>query len=150
MKNKFKKGLEVENKELNKKKVAAVAAAVLAVGGTVKGVDMYQNYQAQNTHITIEQALENGATLEKLGITKETEKEINSIDKMLENEDIENNELMKLAPRINSLQFDIIKEKLAKTLNVDKDDISLYTETADEGKTAESVSIKNGEIFFKK
>ena len=127
-----------------KKLLAATALTGITIVGVAKG---YDHYQEQKTPITLEQALESGENLEKLGIDKDIAVKIENIKDKLENEDITNEELIKLSRDINEIQFDTIKMKLANTLGCNEEDITLHTALEDKqsGKTVESVDVKNGE-----
>lgn len=130
-----------------KKLLAATALTGITIVGVAKG---YDHYQEQKTPITLEQALESGENLEKLGIDKDIAVKIENIKDKLENEDITNEELIKLSRDINEIQFDTIKMKLANTLGCNEEDITLHTALEDKqnGKTVESVDVKNGEKYI--
>lgn len=142
---------KTKKRKINKKKLIIVlgATGLMAFGG-LKAYDMYKETQKQNAPITLDQAIENGDSLKKLGIDEKIKTEIDGINKLLSSDEISNKALIDLASRINNLQFDTIKTKLANTLGVEETDISLYTESADEGRTRESVYVKDGETYRNK
>lgn len=128
---------------VKKKVVAFLLAGVTIAGGYNVAKNVYNEYQQQNSPITLEQALEKGETLEILGINNNIVSEIQEIKTMLERDDLTNEEMIRLAPRISALQFDTAKTKLANTLGVSENDIKLYTRHAEEGQTRETVETSN-------
>lgn len=128
---------------VKKKVVALLLAGVTIAGGYNVAKNVYNEYQQQNSPITLEQALEEGETLEILGINNNIVSEIQEIKTMLERDDLTNEEMIRLAPRISALQFDTAKTKLANTLGVSENDIKLYTRHAEEGQTRETVETSN-------
>lgn len=130
-------------------RIAAFALAGVAAFSVGKvAYNAYTENQHQNSPITVEQALEHGETLETLGIDSSIPIELQDIEQILENENITNQEIIALAPRINSVYFDTVKGKLANTLGTEKENIKIYTEPAEEGTTRESVKVKNGDTFM--
>lgn len=128
----------------NVKKTAIVLGAigiVIAGGNTIKNT--YDTYQQQNAPITLEQALDNGENLDSLGIDNNILLEMQDIQEMLEKDDLTNEEIIKLAPRISGLQFDTAKSKLANTLGVTENEIRLYTTPIEEGQTRETIKTSN-------
>lgn len=135
----------------NVKKVAIVLGAIGIVIAGENGIkNAYDTYQQQNAPITLEQALENGESLDSLGIDNNILLEMQDIEEMLKRGDLTNEEIIKLAPRINELQFDTAKTKLANTLGVTGNEIRLYTRPIEEGKTRETVEIIGGETYKNK
>lgn len=131
------------------KKIATLGlVGVLAFGG----YKAYQTYQGANSSITLEEALNNGETLENLKIDTSIKNELESIKNELSQNEMTNQELLQLSTKINELQFDTLKTKLAKTLNVNEEDIKLYTDVVSNqtGETHESVEIKDGQIYNEK
>lgn len=131
------------------KRIGTIGLVGLIAFGGVKAVSEYNH---NNAAITLEQALENGESLKTLKIDKSIEDELNEIKGKLANEEMSNEELIKLSTEINGLQFDNIKTKLSKTLKVDESDIELHTSVVSmqEGETYESVTVENGETYGKK
>ena len=162
MKNDFKEKYKVPNNK-EKKKISKpkklgkmtlrgkITVTLMAVAAGVGAYGLYTTTQQDNQPININQALENGETLEELGIDNNIKNELDKIGNILQNNDeIDNSTLITLAPEINNLQFDILKTKLANTLGVDEKDITIYTSKGDEGSTNEYVEIKNGETYRNK
>ena len=138
----------------NRKKILAKRIATIGLAGLIAfgGYNYYKDYQQENNSITLEQALDNGETLDSLKIDSSIEEQLEDIKEKLSNPDISNQELIQLSTRINELQFDTLKTKLAKTLSVDESDIKLYTGlvSKESGETYQSVEVKGGEIYSKK
>ena len=131
------------------KKIATLGlVGVLAFGG----YKAYQTYQGANSSITLEEALNNGETLENLKIDTSIKNELESIKNELSQNEMTNQELLQLSTKINELQFDTLKTKLSKTLNVNEEDIKLYTDVVSNqtGETHESVEIKDGQTYNEK
>lgn len=144
--------VQTKNKK-NRKRILAKRLATIGLVGLIAfgGYNYYKDYQQENNSITLEQALENGETLESLKIDSSIEERIKDIKEKLSNPDLSNQELIKLSIEINELQFDTLKTKLAKTLNVDESDIKLYTGlvSKESGETYQSVKVKGGETYSK-
>ena len=143
---------KVRRKRLKKpvKRIATIGLAGLIAFGGYKAYSAYNEYQKENTPITLDQALQNGESLESLKIDNTVKNELEDIKEELGKEDISNSDLMGLSIRINELQFDTIKTKLANTLGEEESDITLHTGVASEGKTKESVEVKGGEKYTNK
>ena len=141
------------NSKLRRKAVAKRLATIGLVGliafGGYKG---YQSYQEKNESITLEQALENGESLDTLKIDNSIKNELDSIKEELTGNNITNQELLQLSTKINNLQFDTLKTKLSKTLNVDESDITLHTGVVSNqtGETHESVQVQDGQTYVGK
>lgn len=131
-------------KKFKGKRVVALLCGVVAFIGGHAIMNQYTQYQQQNAPITLEQALENGESLDSLGIDSNILLEMQAIQKMLERDDLTNQEIIALAPRISGLQFDTAKTKLSNTLGVSEDEIRLYTKPIEEGQTRETVKTSNG------
>lgn len=146
----FKKQYRVNNKKLNTKRVAAVATAgVLTVGGIAVGAKKIMTPDTSENPIKIEEVAKNKSNLEKLGIDEKIVQNIISINEKLNDENITNKELIDLSVDINSLQFDVIKGKIAKTLGEDEEDIKLYSRGESEGKTAQTIEV-SGKVYTEK
>lgn len=111
------------------KKIFIAGLAGLLVFG---GVKAYNEYRDSKNTLTLEQALENGETLQSLGINKEIEEELNELSVALE-EDLTNEELIKLATKITGLQLDVAKTKIADTLEVEEYEIKLNASKGEDG-----------------
>lgn len=131
------KGKKSKGKYKGKALAILGLSALLTIGG-ITGVKSYADY---NTPITLEQALENGETAESLQISEETLKEIQGLQKQLE-ENVDVNDLQSIGNDIYDLQRSIIKSKVASQMNVKPEDITLksYYEASD-GSEIESIKI---------
>ena len=131
------------------KRLAIIGLVGLIAFGGYKG---YQSYQEKNESITLEQALENGESLDTLKIDNSIKNELDSIKEELTGNNITNQELLQLSTKINNLQFDTLKTKLSKTLNVDESDITLHTGVVSNqtGETHESVQVQDGQTYVGK
>lgn len=127
-----------------KKIITVLVLTGIAIGGGYLAKNTYDTHQQQNAPITLEQALENGESLDSLGIDNNILLEIQDIEEILEKGNLTNEEIINLAPRINELQFDTAKTKLANTLGVPEDKIRLYTVPVGEGQTRETIKTSNG------
>lgn len=142
-----------KNRNERKKTLARSAAIVLATGLIAfGGYKYYQDYQKENNAITLEQALDNGESLNSLKIDSSIETQLESIKEELSSNDITDQELINISTKINELQFDTLKTKLAKTLNVNEEDVKLYTKSVSKetGETYQSVEVQGGETYSKK
>lgn len=84
-------------------------------------------YKENNRHITLEEAIKNGSTYEDLGITEEIAQEISDIKdeiKYMDQDNLDEKELRKIADRLEDVQMYVIKSKVAKSLNENKDENS--------------------------
>lgn len=138
-KNSGKKIKDKKSKGKYKGKALAILglSTLLTIGG-ITGVKSYADY---NAPITLEQALENGETAKSLQISEETLKEIQGLQKQLE-ENVDVNDLKSIGNDIYDLQRSIIKSKVASQMNVKPEDITLksYYEASD-GSEIESIKI---------
>lgn len=143
-----------KNIKKNKKKILAKRIATVGLVGLIAfgGYKYYQDYQKENNSITLEQALDNGESLNSLKIDSSIENQLESIKEELSNNEMTNQELVELSTDINELQFDTLKTKLAKTLGVSEEDIKLYTKSVsrETGETYQSVEVQGGETYSKK
>lgn len=135
---------------IKKKVVALSMAAIMVFGGMTAVKGMNAKNQEVNASKSIEMALQNGATLETLGIDSETLTEIKDIESMLGKKNLTNKEIIELAPKINSVYFDIVKGKLANALGVEKYDVKIYADVNNQGKPTERVEVSDGRIFKNK
>lgn len=145
--------VQTKNKK-NRKRILAKRLATIGLVGLIAfgGYNYYKDYQQENNSITLEQALENGETLESLKIDSSIENQLDSIKNELSKNDMTNKELVGLSTRINELQFDTLKTKLSKTLGVSEEDIKLYTKivSSQSGETYQSVEVEGRETYSKK
>lgn len=132
--------------KLKSRIIALGLSAVVLIGG----YGLYSQYQQQNEPIRIEQALENGENVNSLGIDSNILSKIQEIEKTLERADLTNEEIIGLASEIYELELDTIKTKLANTLDITEDKISVHTAPTKEGKTRETVEIIGGETYRNK
>ena len=111
----------------------------LTIDGEVP--EEYTKAVIENDTDKIRQALENGETAESLQISEETLKEIQGLQKQLE-ENVDVNDLQSIGNDIYDLQRSIIKSKVASQMNVKPEDITLksYYEASD-GSEIESIKI---------
>ena len=138
-KNKFKGNI--------KRTVTALLLTTTALIGGYQAKNLYNEYQQQNSPITLEQSLENGESLSSLGIDNNILLEMQDIEEMLKRDDLTNEEIISLAPRIKKLQSDTLEMKLSKALGVSKDDITYNTNPIEEGMTRETVKTRNNENY---
>ena len=118
-----------------------IAALVGVIG--FGSLTAYNSYKEKNQRITIEQAIDNGKAPEEFGIKTETVQQLINIKAQLENEEINNVDLINIAPQINGLQFDVVKSKLAETLGLTEEQITLDIKT-ENGEKEESVKTPDG------
>ena len=127
-------------RKLNKGRAATLAAILTATGITtgamgsraIEIINEGKNYKPDITRM--EKISNEKSNLEKLGIDKKTVDEMIKINKKLSDEKIKNSDLIKLSANINSLQFDIIREKLGKALDVDENEIKVWVHNEPNGK----------------
>lgn len=131
------KGKKSKGKYKGKALAILGLSALLTIGG-ITGVKSYADY---NAPITLEQALENGETAESLQISEETLKEIQALQKQLEEKDIDVNDLQNIGNDIYDLQRGIIKSKIAEQLDINKEAITLVSENGTTD-SIESIKIK--------
>lgn len=117
-----KKQKRIAKAKLLRNRILAVGLAGITVFGGFKALDEYRD--SKNT-LTLEQALENGETLEKLGISEETAAEIGKLTKILDG-DLTNKKLIDIAEEIPDIQKRVIKEKIGDIIEIEKvSDITL-------------------------
>ena len=129
-------------KKLLKRGLAIGTACLIAFGG----YKAYSEYKDSQNTLTLEQALENGETLDKLGIDRPIEEKLSKLEEIMQS-DLTNQELIELSDEMVDLQFDTIKTKLSNTLGIEEKDIKLYPRE-DENEGAR-VDIK-GNIYTEK
>lgn len=126
-------------KLLRNRALAAGLAGIMIFGG----FNALHEYRDSKNTLTLEQALENGETLEKLGINEKIATEIDELTTKLEG-DLTREELIDIAEEIPEIQMEVIKTKIADKIEVESlQDIKLTptTETTD---TRISVEEKGG------
>lgn len=111
-------------RNLRKGRVLALLAAIGITGGGVKALASAVNTGNEKA-VNIEEISNDKSMLKTLGISKETAERINSINEKLEHGDIDREEMEGLVKKIHAVQLDVIKEKIAKALNVDKESVTL-------------------------
>ena len=111
-------------RNLRKGRVLALLAAIGITGGGVKALASAVNTGNEKA-VNIEEISNDKSMLKTLGISKETAERINSINEILEHGDIDREEMEGLVKKIHAVQLDVIKEKIAKALNVDKESVTL-------------------------
>ena len=130
-----------QTKAARRKFVGRIVAGILSGVALVSGINMAQTYIENNQPATIDQVLENGASLEDLGIDNEIVSRIDELESTLEREDFTDQEVKGLAIKINDLQFDVTEEKLAKVTG--EDNISLGSQYLGNSKTRNTVETTN-------
>lgn len=136
------KGVKKSKRKYKGKALAMWGLSALLTIGGITGAKSYVDYRKNNAPITLEQALENGETAESLQINEDTLKEIQALQKQLEEKDIDVNDLQNIGNDIYDLQRGIIKSKVASQMNVKPEDITLksYYEASDDSEI-ESIKI---------
>lgn len=110
-------------RNLRKGRVLALLAAIGITGGGVKALASAVNTGNEKA-VNIEEISNDKSMLKTLGISKKTAERINSINEKLE-QGIDREEMKDFVKEIHEVQFDVIKEKIAKALKVDKGSITL-------------------------
>lgn len=110
-------------RNLRKGRVLALLAAIGITGGGVKALASAVNTGNEKA-VNIEEISNDKSMLKSLGISKETAERINSINEKLEHY-IDREEMEGLVEKIHATQLDVIKEKISKALNVDKESVTL-------------------------
>lgn len=110
-------------RNLRKGRVLALLAAIGITGGGVKALASAVNTGNEKA-VNIEEISNDKSMLKTLGISKETAERIKSINEKLEHY-IDREEMEGLVKKIHAVQLDVIKEKIAKALNVDKESVTL-------------------------
>ena len=111
-------------RNLRKGRVLALLAAIGITGGGVKALASAVNTGNEKA-VNIEEISNDKSMLKTLGVSKGTAERINSINEKLEHGDIDREEMEGLVKKIHAVQLDVIKEKIAKALNVDKESVTL-------------------------
>lgn len=122
-------------------------AMALGIFGATKGYEAYRDSQNGEQFEAIAQDID---SLEQLGVSKEIVDEIQSLQADLSSENINNlsnDELLSLGRRVENVQFDVLKGKLADTLGVNEDEIILSPKLS-EGTATVRVSKGEGETII--
>lgn len=135
------KGVKKSKRKYKGKALAMWGLSALLTIGGITGAKSYVDYSKNNAPITLEQALENGETAESLQINEDTLKEIQALQKQLEEKDIDVNDLQNIGNDIYDLQRGIIKSKIAEQLDINKEAITLVSENGTTD-SIESIKIK--------
>lgn len=116
-----------------------LAAAIAGIAGYVIGTTN------SNKSITSTQAVYTlGETPDSLGINDKMFNRIQNMENTLKSEDLsnlDNSDLIKLAPELYSLSIEVIQNKLSHLLEVDADDIKPDIENGEEGTKRKSVNV---------
>lgn len=130
---KKKRKISKEKSMDNKKKyrvqgaiIGVIGTAILA-GGSYGTYRRINKYNADNRHVTLEESIKNGNTYENLGITEEIAQEISDIKdeiKYMDKDNLDEEKLKKIADRLEYVQMYVIKSKVAKSLNENRDENS--------------------------
>ena len=114
----------VGSKKKMSKAIALFATGALALS-IFAGVGQVVKNNFSNTQSQITQ---NSNELEQLGIDRKTAEEIVKLQTIINSGELENyssEELLSVGERVEDVQMDVLKTKLAQTLNVNKEDITL-------------------------
>ena len=123
---------------------ALLLSGAIALGGFAVGSGIYGSVQGANKPITTKHAIYLlGETPKSLGIRPEIYNEIQGIEELLQNDNLSDEQITQMAPRIYHLCIDSTKSKLASTLGVNENDISLTHRNAEEGTTVQTVTVKS-------
>ncbi len=134
--------LRREPKKFKGSRLAIIGAIVVAIGaGSLAiGANM-SNASQENQPITLEQVVNSGKNIAELGIDSDTLERITNLEQRLEG-DINVEELVSIGEDLENLQLDIIKSKVANTLGVDIEDVTIRSNwTSDDEPTVESIRI---------
>ena len=140
-------------KSMSKALIAVGISAILAMGAYI-GIKSQENVNNLNNKVTLEQVIENQSILNELGINKETAQELEMLQQELESGNLasySNEDLLSFGRRVEDVQMDIIKSKLAETLEVGIDDIEIkpnYSTGSNEPDTATVKVNKEGEEIY--
>ena len=135
---KVQKSIERRKQQLGKR-IGMLALAGLLTAGVVA------HTQSKPEPIGIKQAIEQGETPESLGLNQETVDKFQNINQSLSEDDLTNIELINMAPMINDVQFDIVKEKLSNVLDLPVGQITLNARDGEFGP-----SIDAGDDFYRR
>lgn len=141
--NKSNKGKRIIRPQKHKKwKIAfagILAAAIAGIAGN--GIGTTNSKES----ITSSQAVYTlGETPDSLGINDKMFNRIQNMENTLKSEDLsnlDNSDLIKLAPELYSLSIEVIQNKLSHLLEVDADDIKPDIENGEEGTKRKSVNV---------
>lgn len=137
----------VGSKKKMSKAIALFATGTLALS-IFAGVKIVENNMSSNTPAEITQ---NSNELEQLGIDRKTAEEIVKLQTIINSGELENyssEELLGVGERVEDVQMDVLKTKLAQTLGVSKENITLglnYSGDPDYSSTATVKVNKDGE-----
>lgn len=135
---------------LQRGKVALAVALAMGLGALGINAAVQANTNSQSGK-QFEELSQNMDALEQLGVSQETVNEIQSLQAELSSGDLDslsNDELLSLGRRVESAQMDVLKGKLADTLGVSEDEITIspnYSWSANEKSTAAVRVTKDGE-----
>lgn len=150
---KFEKG-----KKYTIRRAVAAGMAVAALGATFSGVQFVANKISEmNKSITYEQALEAGMSYEDLGIDKSTVKELQKMQKTLEQKDINVNDMIDVGNNLEQNMLYTVKSKISKATGTPEANIkltpatrydtSMVSITDNDGKVKETY--QSGDLFSK-
>ena len=124
---------------------AVIAASVILFGG-MGAYSEYKENQKQNIPVELQTALENGETLETLGIDESTYEDIRKFN-LMDIENLSDEELKDMIKDSKNIQFEIVKDKLSEIYNVDESEISIIPEGAvlSDGEVSQEAAVKVGE-----
>ena len=105
------------------------------------GPDLYRKRVQENQPISLQQALQNGQTVENLGISQETADAIINLEETIKDENLSREELENLAGPLEATQFKVIKEKAGDLLGENPENIEVWTHSA-HGNSPESQELK--------
>lgn len=123
----------------HKKGIATVAVTAAAAIGVVTGINAYNDSQT----ITVPQAISMGETADSLGLNDNILAKMQYIDESLNNENIKNEDIIKLIPQVKNVAYDVLASKLANTLGVNMDSVKFGSESIQEGQTRQYVKVYN-------
>ena len=123
----------------HKKGIATVAVTAAAAAGVVAGINAYNDSQT----ITVPQAISMGETSDSLGLNDDIIAGMQYIDEALNNENIKNEDIIKIIPQVKNVAYDVLASKLAKTLGVNIDSVKFGSESIEEGKNRQYVKVYN-------
>lgn len=151
-----KDNLREKSKQQRKQRVKKIrltlASITLAglVGLGALGYKGVQNYQYQNSPITLAGALELGNTTEELGISQETAKQIEDLKlklKYTNPDELLDEQITVLASQVESLQFDVIKSKISDKLEIKQEEIKLHPSDPKNDTSAYIYDEKNEKLY---
>lgn len=117
---------------------ALMLSAIAAVSGVTYA--MAKNFKPQENK-TLNNAISNGETLETLGINGAIQTNLQELQKKIMSGNLTNEEIIRIAPQINNLCFDVSKSKLSNALGVKEQGIS-FEERFEDGITKPKIIVK--------